>query len=218
VNKIKVVIADDHPGFREGLCRFLDEQDDMECIGCAGDGEEAIKLARDLEPEIAMIDIAMPKISGIEVARRMKTIRPSIAIIMVSAFDYESYILASLSAGASGYLVKNIELRGIANAIRSVHAGEVVYALEASKKILARINDRGSRHRVGSGILSERELEILRLAAKGMSNKNIAKELTISLRTVQTHLVSIFRKLEVGSRTEAVLRVLREGWLTLGDI
>jgi len=218
MGKIRVLIADDHPVFREGLCQLIEQEEDLECVARPADGEEAVRLAIELLPDVAIIDIAMPKLNGIEAASQIKAARPTIAILMVSAFGYESYILASLRAGAAGYLLKNAPLRELTNAIRSVHAGEAVFDFKATSKILRRLaNDKG-KERIDLEELQPRELEVLRLAGKGMSNKEIAGELVISERTVQTHLVNIFRKLDVGSRTEAVLHALREGWLTLDDL
>jgi len=218
MEKIRVLIADDHPAFREGLCQLIEHEEDLECVAKPADGEEAVRLAIELLPDVAIIDIAMPKLNGIEAAGQIKAARPAIAILMVSAFGYESYILASLRAGAAGYLLKNAPLRELTNAIRSVHAGEAVFDLKAASKILRRLADDKGEKRGGLEELQPRELEVLRLAGKGMSNKEIAGELVLSERTVQTHLVNIFRKLGVGSRTEAVLHALREGWLTLDDL
>jgi DNA-binding NarL/FixJ family response regulator len=218
VEKIRVLIADDHPAFREGLCQLLEHEEDLECVAEAADGEEAVRLAIELLPDVAIIDIAMPKLNGIEAAAQNKAARPAIAILMVSAFGYESYILASLRAGAAGYLLKNAPLRELTNAIRSVHAGEAVFDLKATSKILRRLVGDKGEERIELEELHPRELEVLRLIGKGMSNKEIARELVISERTVQTHLVNVFRKLDVGSRTEAVLHALREGWLTLDDL
>lgn len=218
MDDIKILVADDHPGFREGLRRFLDDEDGLECVGLASDGEEAIRLMEELHPDVAIIDVAMPRLSGLEVAKRIKEMQPSIAIIMISAYDYESYVSASLRAGAAGYLLKNSSLRNIANAVCAVHAGEAVFDLKATGKILARL----SAEKVGQAgkveTLSEREVEILKLTAKGLTNKGIGQQLNISPRTVQAHLVSIFGKLDASSRTEAVLHALTDGWLTLDDI
>ena len=218
MEKIRVLIADDHPAFREGLCQLIEHEEDLECVAKPADGEEAVRLAIELLPDVAIIDIAMPGLNGIEAARQIKAARPAIAILMVSAFGYESYVLASLRAGAAGYLLKNTPLRELTNAIRSVHASEAVFDLKAASKILSRLADDKGEKRGGLEELQPRELEVLRLAGKGMSNKEIAGELVLSERTVQTHLVNIFRKLGVGSRTEAVLHALREGWLTLDDL
>ena len=218
MEKIRILIADDHPAFREGLCRLLEGEEDLECVCKPSDGEEAVSLAKELLPDVAIIDVAMPKLNGIEAAKQIKAACPNTAILMVSAFGYESYILASLRAGAAGYLLKTTPLRELTNAIRSVHTGEAVFDLKAASKILRRLTAEKGKEKEGLEELHRRELEVLKLAAKGISNKEIASKLTISERTVQTHLVNIFRKLGVSSRTEAVLHALKKGWLTLDDL
>jgi DNA-binding NarL/FixJ family response regulator len=218
VGKIKVLVADYHPVFREGLCRLLEDEIDLEIVGSAADGEEAIRLAKDLVPDVAIIDVAMPGISGIDAATQIKAACPATAILMMSACRYESYMLASLRAGVAGYLLKNVPLRDLVNAIRLVHAGEAVFDLKAASKILSRMAGDKSEERRDLEGLGRRELEVLRLAAKGISNKEIGAELVISERTVQTHLVNIFRKLRTNSRTAAVLTALKEGWLTIDDL
>ncbi|MBI2869207.1 MAG: response regulator transcription factor [Chloroflexi bacterium] len=215
--KIRVMVADDHPALREGLSRLLVDEADFEVVGVAADGEATIKLAVESKPDVLILDIAMPGISGIEAARQIKESCPETAILMITAYDYESYILAALRAGAAGYLLKDTPLRDVINAIRMVHSGESVFALKATSKLLYHLAPQSGKERRAPELQS-RELEILRLAAKGISNREISKKLVISERTVQTHLVNIFRKLRVGSRTEAVLRALRMGWLSLEDL
>jgi DNA-binding NarL/FixJ family response regulator len=218
MEKIKVLVADKHPIFREGLCRLLEDENDLEAVGKAADGAEAVRLAKELLPDVAIIDVAMPGINGIEAATQIRATSPGTAILMMSAYGYESYMLASLRAGAAGYLLKNIPLRDLINAIRLVHAGEGVFDLKAASRILSRVaGDKGEEKRDLEG-LRRRELEVLRLVAKGLGNKEIAAQLVISERTVQTHLVNIFRKLGVSSRTAAVFTALKEGWLTLDDL
>lgn len=212
------MIADNHPAFREGLCQLLEGEEDLKCIAKPEDGEEAVRLAKELAPDVAIIDVAMPKLNGIEAAKQIKVACPNTAILMVSAFGYESYVLASLRAGAAGYLLKSAPLRELTNAVHSVQAGEGVFDLKAASKILQRLSAEKGEEKRSPEELHRRELQVLKLAAKGISNKQIASKLSISERTVQTHLVNIFRKLGVGSRTEAVLHALKEGWLTLDDL
>lgn len=218
MKKIRVLVADDHPTFREGLCHFLEEEEDIEVVAKTADGEETVRLAKELLPDIAIIDVAMPKLNGIEAARQIKAVCPTTAIFMVSAFAYESYLLASVRAGAAGYLLKDAPVSDLISAVRSVHTGEAMFDFKTISKVLARVAEEESLERRGSGELRRREMQILRVAARGLSNKLIARELGISERTVQTHMYHIFRKLGVGSRTEAVLRALREGWLTPDDL
>ena len=218
MEKISVLVADDHPAFREGLCRFLGEEEDLEVIAKPADGEQAVRLAKELLPDVAIIDVAMPKLNGIEAAKQIKAACPNTAILMVSAYSYESYLLASLRAKAAGYILKNASLDELINAVRMVHNGEAVFDFKSISKVLGQLTTDEDTERKMLAELHHRELEVLKLAAKGRSNKEIAEELGISERTVQTHMVNIFRKLEVGSRTEAVLHALREGWLNLDDL
>ena len=218
VERIRVLVADDHPAFRDGLCRFLEEEEDLEVVARPNDGEEAAALAAQQRPDVAIIDVAMPKLNGIEAAKRIKAASPKTAILMVSAYGYESYLLASLRAGVAGYMLKNAPVDELISAVRMVHNGEGVFDLKAVSKILGRLSTQAGDEGRAVGELHRREIQVLKLAARGLSNKGIAGELGISERTVQAHMVNIFKKLEVGSRTEAVLRALREGWLSLDDL
>jgi len=218
LEKIKLLIADDHPPFREGLSKLLEEEPDMEVVAKPADGDEAVNLAKQLQPDVAILDVAMPKLNGIEAAKQIKAACPNTAILMISAYGYEPYLLASLQAGATGYLLKSSPLRELISAVRSVHSGQAVFDLKAVGKVLDRLAVNQGGEVVSRQRLQSRELQVLRLTAKGISNKEIGKELKISDRTVQTHLIRIFRKLGVSSRTEAVLRALREGWLTLDEL
>ena len=218
MEKIKLLIADDHPPFREGLSKLLEEEPDMEVVAKPADGDEAVNLAKQLQPDVAILDVAMPKLNGIEAAKQIKAACPNTAILMISAYGYEPYLLASLQAGATGYLLKSSPLRELISAVRSVHSGQAVFDLKAVGKVLDRLAVNQGGEVVSRQRLQSRELQVLRLTAKGISNKEIGKELKISDRTVQTHLIRIFRKLGVSSRTEAVLRALREGWLTLDEL
>lgn len=216
--KIRLLIADDHPTFREGLARLLEDEEDLECVAKSADGIEAVKLAEELRPDVAVVDVSMPNLNGIEATRQIKAACPTTAVIIVSAFDYQSYILSSLQAGAAGYLLKDTPLPELISAIRLVHKGGSVLDLKATDKIVRHLATGEGSSKTGLELLQPREAEILKLAAKGMSNKEIARELFISERTVQTHLVKIFRKLGVSSRTQAVLHALSGGWLTMDDL
>jgi NarL family two-component system response regulator LiaR len=220
MEKIKVLLADDHPAFREGLSRLLSEQDDLIIVGEAADGEEAVKLANELKPDVAVVDVAMPKLNGIEATKRIKEVCPNTAVLIVSAYDDEPYVINAIEAGASGYLLKSIRVRELSAAIRAVHRDEMIFDSSAARKVFDSMTvskDKTSTDEPSSPF-KQREFEVLKLAAKGMSNKEIAQELTISIRTVQSHLVNIFTKLNVNSRTEAVLHALREGWIALDDL
>ncbi len=220
MDKIKVIIADDHVLFREGTRNIIEEEPDMEVVGEANDGREAIELVTKLQPNIALMDIAMPKVNGIEATKQIKLRYPATAVLILTAYDNDQYIMALLEAGAAGYLLKNVSGSDLVNAIRAVHAGEAVLHPIIARKVFARLS--GSAKALSEIVpprdLSDREAEILKLAAKGMSNQEIAETLFLSRRTIQSHLVNIFRKMDVGSRTEAVLEALRRGWLTLDDV
>lgn len=220
MNKIKVIIADDHALFREGTRNIIEQEKDIEVIGEAGDGEDAVKLVTMLQPHVALIDIAMPKVNGIEATRQIKARCPATAVLILTAYDNDQYIIALLDAGAAGYLLKNASGKELVNAIRSVNSGESVLHPVIAQKVFSRfaISEQGPAVTVVPEELSKREMEILRLAAKGMGNREIAEELFLSRRTVQSHLASIFRKMDVGSRTEAIMQALRKGWLNLDDI
>jgi two-component system, NarL family, response regulator LiaR len=217
MEKIRVVIADNHPAFREGLCRLLSDEKELEVVGQAGDGEEIITLSKNLKPDVAIVDVAMPKLSGIEATKRIKETSPNTAVLIVSAFNYQTYILASLRAGAAGYLTKDTPIRELVTAVRLAYAGDGIIDRSAANNIIRHlIADKNAKK--GNLDLYPREIEVLKLTAKGMRNKEIAKELNISERTVQAHLSNIFSKLEVDSRTEAVLQALKEGWLDICDL
>ncbi|MBT4510791.1 MAG: response regulator transcription factor [Chloroflexi bacterium] len=215
----KILIVDDHPVVSEGIRKILDTQEDMEVVGQAADGEEALKLAEALKPDLVVMDVMMPELDGIETTKRLKTILPSTAVLLLSAYSYESYLLAAIRAGAAGFLSKSARKSELLAAIEAIISGEQVFDQKTIYKIL---NDMVFSSEIDSKPklieLHDREMEVLRLAAKGKSNKEIGRELVISERTVQTHLTNVFRKFNVSSRTEAVLRALKQGLITLEDV
>jgi DNA-binding NarL/FixJ family response regulator len=220
MDKIRVLIADDHAVVREGTRQILEQEADMDVVAEAADGEEAVKLAGSSKPDVAIIDIAMPGVDGIEATRQIKSLYPAIAVLILSAYDDDQFVFSLLEAGAAGYLLKSIRGRELVDAVRQVHAGESVLHPSIARKVLNRFvpaPDKSARQKP-SDMLSEREIEVLRLATRGLSNQNIADELCLSLRTVQAHLGHIFNKLQVSSRTEAVVHALKQGWVTLEDI
>jgi NarL family two-component system response regulator LiaR len=220
VDKIKIILAEDHVIVREGTRELVQRQSDMEVVAEADDGEEAVQLAAKLQPDVVIMDIAMPKLNGIEATKQIKALYPATAVLILTAYDDDQYILALLEAGAAGYLLKTVRGHELIDAIRAVYAGESVLHPKIARKILSHfmpLAPKPSEERIAE-LLSERELEVLKLAAKGMSNKDIAEQLFLSVRTVQTHLANIFTKLDVGSRTEAILYGLRRGWFTLEDL
>lgn len=219
MERTKIVIADDHVVVREGTRELLEREADLEVVGEAGDGEEAVNLVTKLKPDVAIIDIAMPKLNGIEATKQIKALCPATAVLILTAYDNDQYIFALLEAGAAGYLLKNVRGQEVIEAVRAVHAGESVLHPVVARKVLNRFvpSKREAREREAEE-LTDRELEVLKLASKGLSNKDIAEQLCLSVRTVQAHLGNIFGKLTVGSRTEAVVYGLRRGLLNLEDL
>jgi two-component system, NarL family, response regulator LiaR len=216
MNKIRVMVADDHPAFREGLTRLIKEECDLEVIAMAENGLQAVESAKSLQPDVAVMDISMPGLNGIETARQIGEFSPETAILMVSAYNFPAYVLASLRAGAAGYLIKDSTVAKIISAIRMVHVGGSAFDLKVTGKVLFNLAS-GKAGMDQDQELHPRELQVLNLAARGSSNKEIGNQLSISERTVQTHLVNVFRKLQVNSRTEAIIRALKEGWLVLDE-
>lgn len=220
MDTITVLLADDHVLVRQGTRELLEHEEDLEVIGEAGDGLEAVELAAELHPDVVIMDIAMPKLSGIEATRKIKATQPDSAVLILSAYDDDQYIFALLEAGAAGYLLKDVPAHELIDAIRAVYAGESILHPAIARKVINRFAS--PRHEVTTVIesdeLSDREMEVLKLAAKGMTNMEIANELSLSVRTVQGHLSNTFSKMQVGSRTEAVIQALGKGWFTLEDI
>jgi NarL family two-component system response regulator LiaR len=220
MEKISILLADDHVLVRQGTRELLEREDDMKVVGEAGDGEEAVKLTAELHPHVVIMDIAMPKLNGIEATRSIKEIHPDSAVLILSAYDDDQYVFAILEAGAAGYLLKDVPSQELVEAIRAVHAGESILHPTIARKVVNRFaSPRGqAAFATESDRLSDREMEVLKLAARGMTNMEIANELALSVRTVQGHLSNIFSKMQVGSRTEAVILALRMGWFTLEEI
>jgi len=214
-DELTVLIADDHPLVREALHRALDVEEDMKVVAEASDGEEAVKLASELKPDVVVMDIVMPKVNGIEATRKIKEIAPDTAILILTAYDDEEYVLGLLDAGAAGYLLKSARGRDLAGAIRAIRAGESVLHPNIIARLLKRATVTAVKENKAQGLLSERESEVLRLVALGMSNKEVAEELFLSQRTVKAHLTSVFNKLNVASRSEAIVKGLQWGLVTL---
>jgi NarL family two-component system response regulator LiaR len=219
VDTIRILLADDHALVRQGTRELLEQQEDLEVVAEASDGKEAVQLALREDPDVVIIDFSMPRLNGIEATRQIKAIAPNIAVLVLTAYDSEQYVFAFLEAGAAGYLLKDVSVDELVKAVRAVYAGESVLHPAITRKVISRFARPGTGPGKGSALdqITERELEVLRLAARGMSNRDIARELEISMRTVQTHLSNVFNKMGVGSRTEAVMLGLRKGLITLED-
>jgi len=220
VDKIRVLLAEDHVIVREGTREFVQREPDMEVVGEASDGEEAVELVAELKPDVVIMDIAMPKLNGIEATKKIKALAPLTAVLILTAYDNDQYIFALLEAGAAGYLLKNVEGRQLIEAIRAVYAGESVLHPAIARRVIEQLISPApvDTQEQATELLSEREMEILKLTAKGASNKDIAEQLSLSPRTVQAHLGNVFNKLDVASRTEAILYGLRKGWFILEDL
>jgi DNA-binding NarL/FixJ family response regulator len=214
---IRILLVDDHALVREGTRRLLETANDVKVVAEASSGEEAIKAARSLLPDIAVMDISMPGIGGIEATRAIKKDCPETAVLILSAYDDEPYLLALLDAGAAGFLLKNVHGQELLQAIRSVARGESVLQPSIAEKMMRRLSTRSDVTQRSANLLSDREFDVLRLAARGLPNKEIAARMSLSIRTVHSHLANIFMKMQVGSRTEAVLLALRQGMISLQD-
>lgn len=202
---IRVVLADDHAAVRQGVRQFLETSDRIEVIAEAADGVEALHLIQERQPDVAVLDIQMPGHSGIEVTRAVRAARLPTAVLILTAFDDDPYVRAVLEAGANGYVLKTADAAEIIQAVADVHEGRSVLDPAIARRLLAQFSRLEVRS-LPTEALTERELEVLRLTAKGYTNKAIGKQLAISDRTVQGHLAKIYDKLHATSRTEAVMR------------
>ncbi len=220
MDKITVLIADDHAVVHEGTRQILEQEPDIEVLAEAADGEEAVRLAGAAHPDVVIMDVSMPRVDGISATKQIKTLYPKIAVLVLSAYDDDQFVFSLLEAGAAGYLLKSVRGQELVSAIRAVHAGESVLHPAVARKVLNHFVPAGGKapRQRPVEVLSERELDVLRLATQGLSNQDIADKLVLSLRTVQAHFSHIFNKLQVSSRTEAVVRALKEGWVTLNDV
>jgi DNA-binding NarL/FixJ family response regulator len=217
---IRILIADDHEMLRDGICHTLEPEEDLKVVAEAGDGDEAVRLATDLNPDVAIMDITMPKLDGIEATKRIKQLCPKTSVLILTAYDDDQFVFSLLEAGAAGYLLKSVRARQLVDAVRAVHAGESVLHPSVARKVMNRFMPTGGKpkEQEHAEVLSGREMEVLRLATRGLSNQEIGEQLHLSEHTVHGHLRHIFNKLGVGSRTEAVVRALKEGLVTLDDV
>ena len=212
--KIRVLLADDHHIVRAGIRQLLESAQDIQIIAEAGDGEEAQSLIQKHKPDVAVLDIQMPKASGIEVTRWVRAHLPEVGVLILTAYDDDPYVMAVLQAGANGYVLKTAKTEDLIQAVRDVNEGKSALDPAITRKLMSSMFQKPEK-KVEE--LTERELDVLRLAAKGYTNKAIGVQLTISDRTVQGHLAHIFAKLQAASRTEAVMRGVSLGWISQGS-
>ncbi|MCW3490109.1 response regulator [Dethiobacter alkaliphilus] len=219
MGKITIILADDHAVVRESIRRLLEEREDLEVVGEAGDGESAVELVKNLKPRVVILDISMPKLNGIDATRKIRELSPDTNILILSAYDYSQYVFALLEAGATGYLLKDVNCQELVRSIYSVDKGEPVLCPSVAAKVMQRFR-RGDDSETNNAVdsLTGREVEVLTMVANGHRNQEIASRLYVSKRTVEAHLASIFSKLKVGSRTEAILFALKEGMISLEDV
>lgn len=208
---IRVLIAEDHTLVREGTRHILEQDPGIEVVGEADRGDKAVNLARVLRPDVVILDIRMPGLNGIEVTRKLHEALPATRVLVVSAYDDEQYILEAMSAGAAGYLLKTAPSGELLSAVRAIGQGAMVLQDDVSRRLLA------ARQRDSNQQLSDRELEVVHLLARGLANKDVAREMGISRRTVEGHLNNIFCKWGVSSRTEVLLTAIAHHLLSVSE-
>ena len=220
---IRTLIVDDHALFRRGLEIVLVTEPDIEVVGQAGDGTEAVEKAAETVPDVVLMDVRMPRSSGIQACRAIKDVAPSAKIIILTMSDEEEDLFEAIRAGASGYLLKDIPLDEVSDAVRAVHGGQSLISPSMAGKLLTELAALARREEVSgppqqvpAPKLTDREMQVLKLIARGMNNRDIAKELFISENTVKNHVRNILEKLQIHSRMEAVMVAVREKLIELG--
>jgi len=214
MGKIRILVVDDHPVVREGIAAMLERQSDMEVVGEASDGAAGVDQCMAKNPDIVLMDLRMPVMDGVEAMRKISEKQPAVRFIVLTTYDNDEYIFKGIEAGARAYLLKDAPREDLFKAVRAVHRGESLIHPTVASKVLDRFATL-SRQAQPPELLSEREMEVLRLMATGAANKTIAAQLCISESTVKTHVQSIFQKLDVNDRTEAVTHALQRGIISL---
>lgn len=215
---IRILLADDHAVVRAGIRQILEHAGDIQVIAEAGDGEAAQAYIQQYQPDVAVLDIQMPKVTGIDVTRWARAHKIKVGILILTAYDDDPYVMAVLQAGANGYVLKTASPDELIRAVRDVHAGKSALDAVVTQKLMAQMFQ--PQDTLSVEPLTEREMEVLQLTARGFTNKAIGAQLGISDRTVQGHLAHIFAKLQASSRTEAVMRAVSLGWISqsIGEI
>ena len=212
---IKILIVDDHTVVRDGLSAILGREREFAVVGEARNGLEAVDQARELQPDVILMDLRMPELDGVEAMRRIRGEDPAVNFIVLTTFDNDEYIFDAIEAGAKGYLLKDASRQELFQAVRAVHRGQSLIQPVVAARVLDRFAQLSREAASKAGVLSEREMEVLRLMAKGAANKEIAADLSIGESTVKTHVANIFQKLEVNDRTGAVTQALQRGIIKL---
>ncbi|MFZ3062188.1 MAG: response regulator transcription factor [Actinomycetota bacterium] len=210
-----MLLADDHTILREGIRLLLEREPDLEVVGEAADGEETVEKTRECLPDVVVIDIGMPKMNGLEATRQIKKENPHIGVLVLTIYEDDEYVFNVLKAGATGYLVKKAAGSELTNAIRAVHHGELLLSPSIAKRLvdnyLQEPRKKEKEIKTFCNGLTNREIEILKLIAQGATNKEIAKKLYLSIKTIETHRTNIFRKLDIHDRTQAAVYAVRKG-------
>ena len=217
---IRVLLADDHTLFRKGVRTLLEHTQDIEVVGEAATGQEVVTRAQELVPDVILMDIKMPVISGIEATRQILQENPHIGVILVTMFDDPESVFSGMRAGARGYVLKEAEPEELRRAVEAAYRGEVILCPIIARKVLEHFGRDHKRRQPGLPYedLTQRELQVLQLAAEGLSNKQIAAKLVVSEKTVKNHIANLFSKLQVNDRTQAVLYALRKGLITIPTV
>lgn len=211
MNKIKVLIVDDHAIVRQGLRTFLELQDDIQIVGEGENGVEAVEQACRLRPHVVLLDLVMPEMDGVEATQRIVDCSPGTQVLILTSFGDDDKVFPAIRAGAQGYLLKDIPPTELVQAVRDAHSGKAQLHPDIARKLMAEVASRGEAPEPEPDSLTGRELEVLRLIAQGMSNSEIARQLTISEKTVKTHVSNILNKLHVADRTQAAIYALKKG-------
>ena len=217
---IRVAVVDDQRLFARGLSGLVDMLEGIEVVGVAYDGEEAVALCRQEEPDVVLMDISMPKMDGITATREIKDLLPQTAVIILTGHEEDEHLFEGIKAGAQGYLLKDSEPEDLSRAIRTVHAGDTIVAPDLAQKMLSTFEQGGrpGGSRLAPPPLTDRELEVIRALARGMSDRQIATTLGISEKTVRNHTSNIYRKLHIFDRTQAVIYAIREGVIDVEEL